>query len=140
MPVSFTLFSALLLQLPSPAPDRGPLRATPRSTRPQPCPDEQGEDIVVCGQRYDENSSFRIPQELRNQRSDEDRHASWEARWRDEQIVGSFASQSVGPSGFMQANRERDCQWRAERQTLQGRRPDCGRRNRPDDVSDWQRR
>ncbi|MGZ8334319.1 MAG: hypothetical protein ACXWUZ_14395 [Allosphingosinicella sp.] len=138
--MSVALLAALFLQNALVAGPAEPYRVTPRATRQQSCPEQDGEDIVVCGQRYDENSPFRIPPQFRDQRSDDDRHASWEARQRDEQIVGGFSGQTLGPSGYLQAARQRDCGWRAERQSLQGRRPDCGRQHRPDDVADWQRR
>ncbi|MGZ8361682.1 MAG: hypothetical protein ACXWUX_14280 [Allosphingosinicella sp.] len=138
--MSVALLSALLLQASLPAPVLAPARVVPPPRREQACPEQDGEDVVVCGRRYDENSPFRIPPQFRGQRSDDDRHASWEARWRDEQILGSFSGQTLGPSGYLQRARERDCGWRTERQVAQGRRPDCGRQHRPDDVSDWERR
>jgi len=138
--VSVVLLAALSLQTSLIAREAEPHRVTPPSTRQQACPEQEGEDIVVCGQGYDENSPFRVPRQFRDQRSDDDRHASWEARQRDEQMVGSFSGQALGPSGYLQAARARDCGWRAERQSLQGRRPDCGRQHRSDDVADWQRR
>lgn len=124
-----------------PAPVVDPPAPAPRASRP-PCPEQPvvGEEIVVCGERYDENSPYRVPQQFRNQRSDEDSHASWTARVNDEEAVGRFSDQTVGPFGYLQRSRQRDCEWRAARQEARGRRPDCGVRNRPDQPTDWQRR
>ena len=138
--MSAVLLSALLLQGSLLTRDAEPVRVVPRPTRQRICPEQQDEDVVVCARPYDENSPFRLPQQFRAQRSDDDRHASWEARWRDEQIIGGYSGQTLGPSGYLLNARERDCDWRSERQVLQGRRPDCGRRHRPDDAEDWQRR
>lgn len=96
--------------------------------------------MVVTGERYDEDSPYRIPREFRNERSDDNRHASWTARINDEEAVGRFGDQFSGPGGYLAGSRQRDCQWRAERQEQQGRRPDCGRRDRPDSPDDWRRR
>ena len=97
-------------------------------------------EIVVCGQPYDENSPYRIPTEFRNQRSDDDAHASWDARWRDEEAVARFDGQTIGPFGYLQRGREMYCDWLGARQEAQGRRPDCGRKPRPNEATDWQRR
>ena len=113
-----------------------PARVTPeRDCRSSDDPDE----IVVCGESS-ENSPYRIPQEFRNQRSDEDRHASWTARVQDEESVARFDDQVTGGGGYLRNSLQRDCQWRAARQEAQGRRPDCTRRVRPDEATDWQRR
>lgn len=112
---------------------------TPRA--PRDCGQQvEGEDIVVCGQGDRENSPYRIPQQFRDLRSDDDAHASWDARWRDEEALGRYSDQTVGPFGYLQRGRQLYCEWLAERQTGQNRRPDCGRKPRPDDPSDWQRR
>ena len=102
-------------------------------------PGEDGE-MVVTGERYDENSPYRVPMQFRNLRSDDDRDASSTARINDLESLERFGSQTVGPFGYLQAGRQRDCEWRAARQQAQGRRPDCGARNRPNAPDDWQRR
>ncbi len=99
-----------------------------------------GADLVVTGERYDENSPYRVPMQFRNQRSDDDRDASWTSRVNDEEAVQRFGSQTVGQSGWLQGSRQRECEWRAERQMAQGRRPDCGARSRPNSDDDWRRR
>lgn len=94
----------------------------------------------MCGRRG-EDSPYRIPEPFRNQRSDDDAHASWDARWRDEQELARFSDQNVGPFGYLRRGREMYCGWLADRQIAQGRRPDCGRRPRPnDEADDWRRR
>ena len=100
--MSVALLSFLLLQASQPVPRPEPFTLAPGPTREQACPEQEGEDVVVCGRPYDENSPFRVPRQFRGQRSDDDRHASWEARWRDEQILGAFSGQTVGPSGYLQ--------------------------------------
>jgi hypothetical protein len=109
---------------------------------PRPCragPAGDGE-IVVCGRPYDENSPYRIPTEFRDRPSHDDADASWDPRWRDEEAVARFGGQTVGPFGYLQRGRQMHCNWLAERQEAQGRRPDCGLKPRPDDQADWQRR
>jgi len=113
-----------------------PVQPRPEGEEP---PEEEGE-MVVRGERYDENSPYRVPQQFRNQRSDEDRDASWTARINDEEAMGRFDNQTVGQGGGLRALRQQECQWRAERQQAQGRRPDCGVRSRPNRADDWERR
>ena len=105
-----------------------------------PPPDPGSEEIVVCGERYDEDSPYRIPRELRNRGPVEDRHQSWDARVRDLESVEQYSSQTVGPWGYLQNSRQRNCEWLADRQLAQGRQPDCTRKPRPNDPADWQRR
>jgi hypothetical protein len=63
-------------------PQVGPV--LPRVTEKPDCKERQNdEEIVVCGERYDEDSPYRIPRELRNRGPVEDRHQSWDARVRD---------------------------------------------------------
>jgi hypothetical protein len=113
-----------------------PVTAKPKC---QPsAPDD--EEIVVCGERYDENSPYRVPQQFRNQRSDDDRDASFAARQRDLNVAEQWSSQNIGASGGLQNIKQRECEWRVARQEAQGRRPDCTRRNRPDEATDWQQR
>jgi hypothetical protein len=98
------------------------------------------EEIVVCGERYDEDSPYRIPRELRDRGPVEDRQMSWDARVRDMESVDRYSSQTVGQFGYLQHSRQVDCEWRAARQERQGRQPDCTRRVVPDKPTDWQRR
>jgi hypothetical protein len=89
-------------------------------------PAEDPDEIVVCGESS-EDSPYRVPQQFRNQRSDADRDASWDARIRDQEALERFSNQTDGPFGVYRQSRELDCQWRAARQELRGERPDCGR-------------
>ena len=128
-------------QIGPPAP--APVRPRPAEGVQEGAEEEQpGEDgeMVVTGERYDENSPYRVPMQFRNQRSDDDRDASWTSRVNDEEAVQRFGSQTVGQSGWLQGSRQRECEWRAERQMAQGRRPDCGARSRPNSDDDWRRR
>ena len=127
---------------PAPAMVGPPAPVAPRPRTEGEEPPEEGEDgeMVVTGERYDENSPYRVPMQFRNQRSDDDQDASWTSRVNDEEAVQRFGSQTVGQSGWLQGSRQRECQWRAERQMAQGRRPDCGARSRPNSDDDWQRR
>jgi hypothetical protein len=99
-----------------------PIVPPERDCRPAEDPDE----IVVCGDSS-ENSPYRIPHQFRDQRSDNDAHASWDARVRDQEALERFSDQADGPFGVYRQSREVDCQWRAARQELRGERPDCGR-------------
>lgn len=113
----------------------------PITAKPECKPsDPHSEEIVVCGERYDEDSPFRIPRELRDRGPVEDRHQSWDARVRDLESVDQYGSQTVGQFGYLQNSRQRNCEWLAERQLAQGRQPDCTRKPRPNDPADWQRR
>lgn len=134
------ILAALLLSIAQPPVQVGPpVPPPPRPRASEDPPGEEGE-IVVRGERYDENSPYRVPQQFRNQRSDEDRHSSWTSRVNDEEAAARFGDQTVGPGGWLQGSRQRECQWRAERQIAQGRRPDCGARSRPDAPDDRERR
>jgi hypothetical protein len=121
------IFAGLFLATLQPPGQIGPPVPPPARPRTsEETPPEDGE-IVVRGERYDENSPYRVPMQFRNQRSDEDRHASWDARWRDEEALGRFSDQTVGPFGALQRSRQTDCEWRAARQEMRGERPDCGK-------------
>ncbi len=120
-----------------------PLVWPPAPAKPPPeCgeSDPDAEEIVVCGERYDEDSPYRIPRELRDRGPVDDRHQSWDARVRDLESVEQYSSQTVGPFGYLQNSRQRNCEWLAERQLSQGRQPDCTRKPRPSEGTDWQRR
>jgi hypothetical protein len=120
-------------------PQVGPV--LPRVTQKPDCKEQQNdEEIVVCGERYDEDSPYRIPRELRDRGPIEDRHQSWDARVRDLESVDQYSSQTVGPFGYLQRSRQMNCEWLAERQIAQGRQPDCTRKPRPNEPTDWQRR
>lgn len=105
-----------------------------------PPPDASSNEIVVCGERYDEDSPYRIPKELRDRGLIDQRHQSWDARVRDLETLDQYSSQTVGPFGYMQRSRQMNCEWLVERQLAQGRQPDCTRKPRPNDPADWQRR
>lgn len=114
----------------------------PRASEPEKCEESapDAEEIVVCGERYDDSEKYRIPAELRDRGQIETRHRSWDAQFRDMQSVERYSSQTVGPGGYLQNSLQRDCEWRAARQQAQGRQTDCTRRMRPDEPTDWQRR
>jgi hypothetical protein len=121
---------------PSPLGPPAPITAKPDC----PPPDPNSEEIVVCGERYDEDSPYRIPRELRDRGPVDDRQQSWDARVRDMESVDQYSSQTVGPWGYLQSSRQRNCEWLADRQLAQGRQPDCTRKPRPNEATDWQRR
>lgn len=62
-----------------------------------PCPDSDGDDIVVCG-RLDEDERYRIPPELRGNPNDP-RRESWTSRVRSLERVGRFGTDSCSPVG-----------------------------------------
>lgn len=140
--MGFGILSAFVIMVMQPA-QIGPPVPPPPPVRRRECSDQppaEGEEIVVCGEVYDENSPYRVPQQFRNQRTHDDVAASWTSRVNDEESVQRFSSQNVGAGGASQHSRQVDCQWRAARQEAQGRRPDCGARVRPNEATDWQRR
>ena len=96
-------------------------------------------EITICGRRR-ENERFRVPTELRNTGPIDARNQSPVAARREEGSLDRFGAQTVGPGGYLQHSRQIDCEWRAARQTLQGRQPDCTVHIGPDEASDWQRR
>ena len=137
------LLPAASLLIGVPAAQAQPVVGPPAPITPKPeCkPSKPGdEEIVVCGERYDPDSPYRIPRELRNRGPVDDRQMSWDARVRDLDSVTQYGSQTVGPFGYMQRSRQQNCEWLAERQIAQGRQPDCTRKPRPNDPADWQRR
>lgn len=113
-PASLFLFALLLTQDSS--------QALPGITSSLPCEGPAGE-IVVCGRRPG-GDRYRIPAELR-ERPLEARNYSWAARARDEREAGRYEDQVTGPGGAFNRSRQRDCEWRAERQQLTGRPIDC---------------
>jgi hypothetical protein len=139
------LLTATSLLLGAPLVQAQPVVGPPAPVKPKPdCKpsDPDSEEIVVCGERerYDEDSPYRIPRELRNRGPVDDRQQSWDARVRDLESANQWSSQTVGPFGYMQRSRQQNCEWLAERQVAQGRQPDCTRKPRPNDPADWQRR
>jgi hypothetical protein len=98
-----------------------------------------GNEVVVCGRRS-ENDRYRIPVGLRDDGPIDARSESSVARQREEGSLERFGAQTVGPGGYLQHSRQIDCEWRAARQELQGRQPDCTVRIGPDAPGDWQRR
>jgi len=113
-PASLLLLALLLAQ------DSG--QALPGLIGSLPCEGPVGE-IVVCGRRAPVDR-YRIPVELR-QRTLESRNYSWAARARDEREAARYEDQVTGPGGALHRSRQRDCEWRAERQQLTGRQIDC---------------
>lgn len=63
-----------------------------------PCPQAQGDEIVVCG-RLDEGERYRIPEPLRGNPNDP-RRESWTARVRSVERVGRFGTDSCSPAGL----------------------------------------
>lgn len=124
---------AAIVAAPLSAQTYGPPPPPPRPAQNQNCTTpENPDELVVCGQRQappDENSPYRIPRELRQQRQIDDEHVSWDTRTRDLEAAERFSSQNVGASGMSQHSRQVDCQWRVARQEARGERPDCGRSN-----------
>lgn len=129
------LAAALLIAQPAPstgppAPSTGPPTPLPppRIVSDERCQrTDDPEEIVVCA-RNEENSPYRIPRALRGATVIEDRDASHDTRFRDQEALGRFSDQVVGPGGVYRRSRQVDCEWRAARQELRGERPDCGRR------------
>jgi hypothetical protein len=68
-----------------------------------PCPrSASGDDIVICA-RKPETERYRIPQQLRNEPSDDQASQSWANKAESLQYVGRTGIQScstVGPGGF----------------------------------------
>jgi hypothetical protein len=63
-----------------------------------PCPQAQGDEIVVCG-RLDESERYRIPEPLRNNPNDA-RNESWTSRVRSVERIGRFGTDSCSPTGL----------------------------------------
>jgi hypothetical protein len=97
-------------------------------------------EVVVCGRRSPNGNRYRIPAELRDNGPVDARNESPVAQRREQDSLDRFGAQTVGPGGYLQHSRQVDCDWRAARQELQGRQPDCTVRINPDAPSDWQRR
>jgi hypothetical protein len=141
MPILLTLpLLAFTAMAAGAQPQFGPL--APQITEKPKCGEQpaDSDEIVVCGERYDEDSPYRIPRELRNRGQIDQRDQSWDARVRDLESLDQYGSQTSGPFGYLQNSRQRDCEYRADRQQAQGRQIDCTRKLRPNDPADWQRR
>jgi hypothetical protein len=115
-------------------------RPLPRITDGVRCDSSSGDDITVCGRRPANNDRYRIPAEVRDDGPVDARNESRVAAQREAESLDRFSAQMVGPGGYLQHSRQIDCEWRAARQTLQGRQPDCTVRIVPDAPGDWQRR
>ncbi len=105
----------------------------PSTPSPAPQRDCEGDpssrtEVVVCGRRRGE-SPYRLPRDFR-ERPDE-AGTSWGAQARDAIETDRYENQTVGPGGALQRSRQTDCQWRAERQQLQGEQVNCSRSVRP---------
>ena len=118
-PASVLLLAALLSAGAGEPPASGGL---PRIIDLLPCLGP-ADEIVVCGRRPT-TERYRIPAELR-QAPMTTRNYSWAARARDELEAGRYEDQVTGPGGAFNRSRQRDCEWRAERQQLTGRQIDC---------------
>ena len=117
------LASALLLALlPFADPAASSPLALPRITDTLPC-SGPAEEIVVCGRRP-RTERYRIPVELRERPLTAQDYA-WATRARDEREAGRYEDQVSGPGAAYNRSRQVDCQWRAERQQLNGRQVDC---------------
>lgn len=88
-----------------------------------PCPrGANGDEIVVCARRP-ETERYRIPKELRDQRSDEPGSRSWADRAEALEYVGRTGTEScstVGPGGFTGCWNEMVRAWRRDRRTGDG--------------------
>jgi len=101
----------------------------PRIVEDRDCEREDGADgIIVCGRRAP-GDRYRIPPELREDRTNPV-NPSWSARARDGREIGRSDGQTVGPAGAFKHSLEVECRWRAERQQIAGHPPDCTRRVR----------
>lgn len=108
-----------------PADPARPALAMPRIVAEEKC--ERGSpeaEIVVCG-RSNRDKSYRIPEELREQPALDRRDASWATRARDERSLQRYSDQMVGSGGYLQHSRQIDCEWRMERQAIEGKPLDC---------------
>jgi hypothetical protein len=87
-----------------------------------PCPrSSSGEDIVICA-RKPETERYRIPQQLRNEPSDDQASQSWANKADSLQYVGRTGIQScstVGPGGFTGCFAQMLSAARAERRQAQ---------------------
>jgi hypothetical protein len=97
------------------------------------------DEVVVCGRRRTPDR-YRIPEQLRDRGPIDARSESPVAARREADSLDRFGAQMIGPGGYLQHSRQVDCEWRAARQALQGRQPDCTVRVGPDEPGDWQRR
>ena len=103
--------------------------AMPRIVEDRDCDQGDGaDDIIVCGRRAP-SDRYRIPPELREDRTNPV-NPSWAARARDGREIGRSDGQTVGPAGAFKHSLEVECRWRAERQQIAGHPPDCTRRVR----------
>lgn len=100
----------------------------PRVTDPPACDEGSEAEVVVCGRRRPADR-YRIPPELREDRTNPV-NPSWSARARDDRETSRYESQTVGPAGAFRRSLEVDCRWRAERQQIAGHPPDCTRKVR----------
>ena len=84
----------------------------------EPCPRATAADeVVICGRRPD-TERYRIPQELRDQPSDDPENTSWAVRAEALEYVGRTGIQScstVGPGGASGCWNELVRAWRKER-------------------------
>lgn len=110
------------------APSGEALRLPPNLDALRCDPGSGDDDITVCGRRRP-GDRFRIPPELREDRTNPV-NPSWSARARDERETGRYDGQAVGPAGAFGDWTEMVCQWRSERHQLAGHPPDCTRRVR----------
>ena len=127
--VSFLTIAAWLVQPAAVAGASQPstIVGPPAPAEPRCSTNAAQDEIVVCGERYDEDSPYRIPRQFRGQGLIEDRHVSWDTRFRDQEALERFSNQNIGASGITQRSRQVDCEWRVARQQLRGERPDCGK-------------
>ena len=88
-----------------------------------PCPKGEGDEIVVCA-RKPENERYRIPKQLRNPRRTDPPSTAWGTRWADVEDQTRFTRPnscspvgSYGQTGCMAAMLH---QWHVERQAGSG--------------------
>jgi hypothetical protein len=123
-PLALTMLSAVVVASPATAADVPPARSIQVTVfGDDPCPRGQGDEIVVCARRPD-NERYRIPKELRKKAEEQRRsETAWGARvagLEDAQRSTRPGSCSpVGSWGQTGCWQKMISQWYAERRAIQ---------------------
>ena len=92
-----------------------------------PCPPSSGDEITVCA-RLPETERYRIPEELRDEATEDDPASeAWASRVESFEYVGATGIQScspVGPSGFTGCWAQMVRQAREERRQMEQDQPE----------------
>lgn len=92
-----------------------------------PCPPSTGDEITVCA-RLPETERYRIPEELRDEATEDDPESeAWASRVESLEYVGAAGIQScspVGPSGFTGCWAQMVRQAREERRRMEQDQPE----------------